>query len=492
MNAFFSPNPSFPSDESKRNDLKNIFKALYTDDFHNTFNNWLNYKSIWNFTYPDQSDVLKILLNTTFVTNEDLKKIIEESVSKKYPENDDMAKISKHMNDEIIMTIVNKQMNSVIQEYDPKQQQEIQKNIKELFFSEVDDQQSIQYSSISQHFKENCSLLSDRKQEELIKKLNEVGMSDELLAKLNKSLSFIAVLDQLFKEKYVVTSSIANVPNLHDHIKNQLNEALRTPAVEQRAMIVFNACFQVFNEMIYSKIESEDDTVKFIFIENNQNNNLEQNVLFKHLNLLFNVHTSNMFRHNIEQSKKYIAHFETPNKFRAAASLASATHVSIARLKFLIQDYFLIINEYNDKSHPDKEDIRDFWERRVLRFGFPIPGTKASNRPRDAPNIDYVTKKANQTLDDDPFTSDHTLILKKNSIWELYKEYAGSVFLNMRHPKIPFFQSIMATIRYLIPDPNVVIEDFLAQLKGNPRRPSSNPINYDFSFAYNPYADIVK
>ena len=270
-----------------------------------------------------------------------------------------------------------------------------------------------------------------------------------------------------------------------------MNVALETQDVDQRPMIIFNACFQVFNELIYSKIESEDETVKFIFIENNQKYNLEQNILYKHLNLLFNVHTSNMFRHNIEQSKKFIAHFETSNKFRSAASLASATHVCIARLKFLIQDYFLIINEYNDKSHPDKEDIRDFWERRVLRFGFPIPGTKASNKPRDAPDIDYVTKKQ-QSLDDDPFTSDHTLILKKNTFWELYKEYAGSVFLNLRHPKIPFFQSIMATIRYLIPDPNVVIDDFLAQLKGSPKKTSRNPINYDFSFSYNPYTDIVR
>ncbi len=492
INAFFSPNPSFPTDEAQRIDLKNIFKSLYSDEFHNKFSNWLNYESIWNFTYPDQSDVLKILLNTSFITNQELKKIIDNSVYKKYPENDDMVKISKIMKDEITLTIMNKQLNNVVDSYDLKQQAEIKKNLQNLFFSDISDENSIQYSSISQHFKENCSLLTDRKQSELIKKLNDIGLSDELLKMINQALSFVDVLDQLFKDKYTVSKNLLNVPNLHDHIKKQLQIALKTKSPKEGTMIVFNACFQVYNELAYSKIENEDETVKFIFIENDERNNLDKNMMCKHLNLLFNVHTSNMFRSNIDQSKKFISSFETLKKFRTAASLASSTHVSIARLKYLIQDYFIIINDYNDKSHPDKEDIRDFWERRVNRFGFPISGTKASNRPRHAPDIDYVTSKANRTTDDDPFTKDHNLILKKNTIWELYKEFASSIFLKTRHPKIPFFQSIMATIRYLIPDPDVVIDDFLAQLKGQPKRKVANPINYDFSFQYNPYIKVVR
>ncbi len=492
INAFFSPNPTFPYDDSRKNNLKKIFKSLYSDAFHNNFATWLNYQSIWNFTYPDQSNVLEILLNSDFLTNQELKKLINDSVFKKYPQYSDMVKISKLMKDEISLSIMNKHLNNVVESYDIKEQAEIRKNIHNLFFSDISDENSIQYSSISQHFKENCSLLSDRKQSELIKKLNDIGLSDELLKLLNQALSFVDVLDQLFKDNYVVSNNLSRVPNLHPHIKNQLDVALKKKRHQKEsAMMIYNACFQVFNELIYFKIENEDDTVKFMFIEKHERNNLEKNDLCKHLNLLFNIHTSTMFRSNIEQSKRFVDSFDTPKKFRTAASLASAAHVSIARLKYLIQDYFVIINDYNDKSHPDKEDIRDFWERRVNRFGFPISGTKASNRPKDAPDIDYVTSRYNRTKDDDPFTKDHNLILKKNTFWELYKEYASSVFLNVRHPKIPFVQSIMATIRYLIPDPTVVIEDFINQLKGKPKQSTRNPVRYDFSFKYNPYVNII-
>jgi hypothetical protein len=81
--------------------------------------------------------------------------------------------------------------------------------------------------------------------------------------------------------------------------------------------------------------------------------------------------------------------------------------------------------------------------------------------------------------------------LKKNTIWELYKEYARALFIETRHPRIPFFQSIMATIRYLIPEPDVLIDNFRKQLNGdNTESTTTNPINYDFSFKYNPYVDI--
>ena len=81
-----------------------------------------------------------------------------------------MVKISKIMKDEITLTIMNKQLNNVVDSYDLKQQAEIKKNLQNLFFSDISDENSIQYSSISQHFKENCSLLTDRKQSELLLK----------------------------------------------------------------------------------------------------------------------------------------------------------------------------------------------------------------------------------------------------------------------------------------------------------------------------------
>ena len=207
INAFFSPNPTFPYDDSRKNNLKKIFKSLYSDAFHNNFATWLNYQSIWNFTYPDQSNVLEILLNSDFLTNQELKKLINDSVFKKYPQYSDMVKISKLMKDEISLSIMNKHLNNVVESYDIKEQAEIRKNIHNLFFSDISDENSIQYSSISQHFKENCSLLSDRKQSELIKKLNDIGLSDELLKLLNQALSFVDVLDQLFKDNYVVSNN---------------------------------------------------------------------------------------------------------------------------------------------------------------------------------------------------------------------------------------------------------------------------------------------
>ena len=169
----------------------------------------------------------------------------------------------------------------------------------------------------------------------------------------------------------------------------------------------------------------------------------------------------------------------------------STAHVSIARLKYLIQDYFVIINEYNDKNNPDKEDIRDFWEKRVNAFGFPMPGTKDENKPKKARNIDYISNRTNRKRSDNPFGEDLDRILIKNTPVELYKEYMKSIFIKMRHPKIPLFQSIMATIRYFIPDPNVVIDNFLKQLKGKTPKRTKNPINYDFSLKYNPYCEIV-
>jgi len=50
----------------------------------------------------------------------------------------------------------------------------------------------------------------------------------------------------------------------------------------------------------------------------------------------------------------------------------------------------------------------------------------------------------------------------------------------------------MATIRYFIPDPNVVIDNFLKQLKGETPTRQINPLNYDFSMSYNPYVAIAE
>ena len=490
LNVFFSPNPQFQSDNKHEATLRQIFKLLYKDDMHDKFELWLSYDSIWNFTYSDERDIIKILLKADFVDKDETRDIVEGIISEE-PSISQMKDITEYMKEEVTNILMQKLLKSVVNSYKNDKKDEVKKNVTRLFFSTTNSNQEIEYGSISQQFKENCTLLDDDTQLELINSLNDAGLSDESLTKINKALSFIEVLQRLFEKNYTVTSNLlANIPNVHDHIKSQLKIALSTSHKRKRAMIVYNSCYRVYNELVYQKIAREG-VEQFLFLDNNEVKNPEKNILCKHLNLLLNVHTVNMHRESIMGYYEFKKTFKTQKEFAEKCSLFSATHVSIARLKYLIQDYFVIINEYNDKSNPDKEDIRDMWEKRVNAFGFVIPDTKASNRPRDGRDIDYVTLSSERTRSEDVFDEDLDMKLKKNTIWELYKEYARALFIETRHPRIPFFQSIMATIRYLIPEPDVLIDNFRKQLNGdNTESTTTNPINYDFSFKYNPYVDI--
>ena len=326
---------------------------------------------------------------------------------------------------------------------------------------------------------------------DLLEKLKQNGFNDpEKFARFNRGISFVDALHRLHKKSYSVRNKdlFRGVPNVHPHIKDTLELSLKEPAARRSSMII-NSCFRVFNEFVYSK---KDDGTKFVFLKGTEVDNYEKNDLARKCLAFFNAHIYSSNVKLIARSKEFVGSYEDEDELEKVVSTMSSAHVGIARLKYMIQDYFVIVSEYNDKSNPDKEDIRDFWEKRVNSFGFKIPGTKPQNRPKDAPNIDYISNRTQKQRSANPFEEDLDRVLKKNTPFELYKEYLKAVFVDMRHPKIPFFQSIMATIRYFIPDPNTVIDNFLAQLNGKTPRKTRNPTNYDFSLKYNPYVSIAE
>ena len=484
VSNFFTPNPSFPGDAKEDAALREIFQDLYGDEFHNKFNDWLQYKSIWNFMYSDRE---------TSVEDKLLPKYANETIDgavEKLKEGDPGAlkTVTSEMRSMIQSKIRTAMFSELLNSYSEEQRAQIEKNLDDLFFKEA---KSIDHGKISQRFEEKCSLLNLEAKRLLTTRMKENGLDSETLLRLNKCLSFVDALDRLNEKSYKVRSrSLFNgVPNLHPHLKDSLALCLKEPEI-RRSSILINACFQVFNEFIYFK-KVTNGQEKFLFLKATEVDHVESNPIAQSCIGLFNMHIYASNKHLIDDATTLKKAVEDDDELDKLTSTLSTSHVSIARMKYLIQDYFVIINEYNDKSNPDKEDIRDFWEKRVNAFGFPIPGTKAENRPKKARNIDYVTNRTKRQRSDDPFSEDLDRILLKNTPFELYKEYMSSVFIEMRHPKIPFFQSIMATIRYFIPDPNVVIDNFLKQLKGRTPRKTQNPTNYDFSLKYNPYCEIV-
>ena len=485
VSHFFTPNPNFPGSPKENTALREIFQDLYGNKFHDSFGDWLQHKSIWNFIYSDRDTFVEDKLLPKY-SNETMNAAIDKL---KGGDTSAITTLTSEMRQLILTNIRTIMFSDLLNSYSPKERAQIEKNLNNLFFK---DTKSLDHGKISQHFEEQCSLLNEEAKKLLISRMKEYGFGfdSDTLSRLNKCLSFVDALEKLSKRSYKVRSQnlFNGVPNLHPHLKQSLKTCLKEPEI-RRSSLLINACFQVFNEFIHFKVN--DGQEKFMFLKSNEVDNLESNSLAKSCIGLFNMHIYSSNKHLIDQSVAFKKSIDDDDELDKVISTMSTTHVSIARLKYLIQDYFVIINEYNDKNNPDKEDIRDFWEKRVNAFGFPMPGTKPENRPKKARNIDYISNRTNRQRSDNPFSEDLDRLLIKNTPVELYKEYMKSIFIDLRHPKIPLFQSIMATIRYFIPDPNVVIDDFLRQLNGQTPRRTRNPINYDFSLKYNPYCEIV-
>lgn len=553
INEFFQPNPSLKKNitDNELYNLKSIFEALYGEEFHKQFSDWFNYDSIWNFAYKNSSDgnldknLLELLIYNSKHsdgTTDTIPKILSETIDGKDKDSENslkeyisknnfdsaMTKMEDYMNgikslisqkatnkildnmirewkDEVIKLKVNEEKNKeAIEDFEKKiseitslrTQTQLMNDVNSLFFSNS----TINYESISQQLNESCSLLDDDAKDKFLKEFNEMSIGRGKLKNIVESMSFINVLDALRKSNYNVThTTLGGINNIHPHIIEVFESINVDSKREEKASILYNACFEVFNEFIYTKY-IYNEVGEFMFLEAKDVNDLSENDLYKNILQYFNVHMILLYKDNIKFAKHFNSIQTSTNK-NTFDSITKA-HVSIARLKYLIQDYFVIIMEYNDKSFPDSSDIRDFWQKRVNSFGINMPGTKKFNRPRDAPDIDYVATRTNRSRknksgersklfnEDGNVIDDLDQVLKKNTPYHLYKEYFWSIF-GTRHPKIPFFQSIIAGIRFMFPDPNTVLDNFLAQLKGKPPSSSNKQINFDFSFKYDPYTRVI-
>lgn len=560
INNFFQPNPSFKKkiEQYEIDNLKSIFEALYGEEFHKRFSNWFNYASIWNFAYKESSDgdldtnllklkihnsknsdgvldtIPKLLSETIDGKDNDSKNSLKEYISKNEFDSA-MTKMEDYMNginSLIFQKATNKIIDNMIREWDEEREKlknksksleegdgktkteskiaEYDKEISEIeslrtqlmndVNSVIFSNSTINYGSISQKLYESFSLLDDDAKDKFLKEFNEMSIGHGKLKNIDESMSFINVLDALRKSNYNVThNTLRGINNIHPHIIEVFKSINVESEREEKASILYNACFEVFNEFIYTKY-TYNGVGEFMFLATEDVNDLSNNDLYKNVLQYFNVHMILLYKDNIKFAKHFNSMQNTTNK--DTFDLITDAHVSIARLKYLIQDYFVIIMEYNDKSFPDKKDIRDFWQKRVNSFGISMPGTKKFNRPRDAPDIDYVATRTNRSRknksgerrklfnEDGNVMEDLDQVLKKNTPYHLYKEYFWSIF-GTRHPKIPFFQSIIAGIRFMFPDPNTVLDNFLAQLKGKLPSSSNKEINFDFSFKYDPYTRVI-
>lgn len=504
MFEFFKPNASFLSsevgsiNENRTALMKSIMERLYRDDFHDRFGIWLNYGSIWNFINKDSKTLLDTLIFNYIRDDVDFKDskqdytVYHNKLKDIKKKTTDVEKLNEALvSNEDIDALGNLLKKVVKDEFlsnlgMSEEQRYAIDNI--LFIGPT--RNSRNYGNISQDtFQDEYCSLDDDKLNSGMKTLSEKGLSIDMLNDLNGALSFIDALTVLGKRNYNVSDNMfnSNVNNVDKDLLGALSEANKKSDRQERYMIVHNACYSLFNKLLYFKY-TKDSKIVFLFHDNKETvdeKTIKTNKLWSFCQLFFNWHMTNCFRDHVKDA---ISFMNDTTTFKEVDFITD-THVSIARLKYLIQDYFVIIQQYNDKQYPDEKDIKDFWEKRVNAFGFVVSDTK-ENKPRDVPDSEYGKAKVNRQRSDNMWEADTEYVLKKNTPVALYFEYLNSVFLEFRHPKIPFFQSIMATIRYLIPAPNVLLDNFLNQIKGKQSAPApKNPNNYDFSFNYNPYYD---
>lgn len=521
MFAFFKPNNSFvtPSEEADAKNidgqaaqLRRIMEKLYKDDFHNAFGIWLNYNSIWNFINKDSNTLLDTLVfnyisDDQFVsTQHDVKADYVVYYNKiKAVKLSRGAKTSTELFDQLILA-----SNDDITALGNVLKQTIKDEfMRGLGLSEdqryaIDNmmfvgptKNSKNYGNISHDtFKEEYCSLDDGNDKLSVglNTLSGLGISMEMFNNLNNAISFVDTLTVLSKRNYNVSNGMFNssVNNLHGSVIEAVAEANKKSNRQEKYMLVHNACYTLFNELFYFKYEKDGKRV-FLFHDNKETfdeSSGKSRAISRLCNLFFNLHLVNCFKTQVADAISFMDNDKAV--FDKEVNFITDAHVSIARLKYLIQDYFIIIQQYNDKQYPDEKDIKDFWEKRVNSFGFVVANTK-ENKPRSVPESEYGKAKVNRERSDDMWEADTDYVLQKNTPVALYFEYLKAVLMQFRHPKIPLFQSIMATIRYMIPPPNVLLDNFMNQIKGTPSasNTSGNSVEYDFSFKYNPYYDSL-
>lgn len=518
MFDFFKPNNSFvtPSDDGaaintdgSTAQLRRIMEKLYRDDFHNAFGIWLNYNSIWNFINKDSNTLLDTLVfnyisDDQFVsTQHDVKADYVVYYNKlKAVKLSRGAKTSTELFNQMILssnddiTALGNMLKRTIKDEFIRGlglSQDQRYAIDNMMFVGP-TKNSKNYGNISlDTFKDEYCALDDGNDKLSVglNTLSGMGISMDMLNNLNNAISFVDTLTVLSKRNYNVSNGMFNssVNNLHRSVIEAVSQASRKGNRQEKYMLVHNACYTLFNELFYFKYEKEGKNV-FLFHENKETfdeSSGKTRAIWRLCHLFFNLHMMNCFRSQVTDA---ISFMDDKAVFEKEVDFITDAHVSIARLKYLIQDYFIIIQQYNDKQYPDEKDVKDFWEKRVNAFGFVVASTK-ENRPRNVPESEYGKAKVNRQRSDDMWEADTDYVLQKNTPLALYFEYLKAVFMEFRHPRIPFFQSIMASIRYMIPPPNVLLDNFMNQIKGKPAVSSttSNSVQYDFSFKYNPYYD---
>jgi len=527
MFAFFKPNNNFMTptgdDVVKNTDgpaaqLRSIMEKLYKDNFHDAFGVWLNYNSVWNFINKDSTTLLNTMVfnyiaddhfasPATADTNDSavsdgaadyvvyynkLKAIKLGTGAKKSTEllnqliltsNDDITALGNMLK----KTLIDEFMKGLGLGED---QRYAFNNM--LFVGPTKN--SNNYGNISQDtFKEEYCALDDGSDKLTIaaNMLSELGISFDVL---NNALSFVDTLTVLSKRNYNVSNGMfdSSVNNLHKTVIEAVVEASKKANRQEKYMLVHNACYTLFNELLYFKYQKDGKSV-FLFHDSKETVNessVKTQAIWRLCHLFFNLHMINCFKSQVSDAISFMD--DDKVEFEKEIDFITDAHVSIARMKYLIQDYFIVIQEYNDKQYPDEKDVKDFWEKRVNAFGITVAKTE-ENKPRSVPESEYGKAKVDRERSDDMWEADTDYVLWKNTPIALYIESLWAVFLQFRHPRIPFFQSIMATIRYMIPPPNVLLENFMNQIKGTPTvaSASDDPGEYDFSFKYNPFFDVL-
>jgi len=314
VGAFFHPNPTFRKDitDNEFAELKAIFEALYAEDFHKQFSDWFNHDSIWNFVYKDSSDssgsldtnLLKLKIygiTTTELT--DTIEGLELDISKNEYDSA-MKKMQDYMN-EIKSLVAQKATNKILDNMVREWKEEISKltaklnrlddgeekdktqqaivdyqqkitdlekvksslvnDVNSLFFSDT----SINYESISQQLNDSCSLLDDDAKTKFLNEFNEMSIGQGKLKNIVESTSFINVLNALNKSDYNVSqSTLRGINNIHPHIFEVFKTINGNGNItkKEKASILYNACFEVFNEFIYTKY-TYNGVGEFMFLE---------------------------------------------------------------------------------------------------------------------------------------------------------------------------------------------------------------------------------
>jgi hypothetical protein len=430
MFSFFQPNKSFIADaiDPKPDDtaasivqLRKIMEKLYKDDFHNAFGTWINYNSIWNFINKDSIILLNTLVfnyiaedhfkstqhnaKATYVVYYNKLKAIKQSKDIKPPElfkqlllstKDDITALGdvlkETLKDEFLLALgLGTDQRSALNDI--------------MFIGPTNNAKND--GNISQDvFTDKYCALDDDKLTQTLNVLSKMGISLEMIDNLNNAISFIDTLTVLSSRNYNVSGGMfdSSVNNLQKVVLEAVGKATKKDNKLEKYMLIHNACYTLFNELLYFKYQKDDKTV-FLFHDNKETvdeSKMKTGAMWGLCSLFFNLHLINCFQLQVSNA---ISFMDNTKVFDDEIDFITDTHVSIARLKYLIQDYFIVIQQYNDKQNPDPQDIKDFWEKRVNAFGFVVADTK-HNTPRNVPESEYGKAKVNRERSKDMWEAD--------------------------------------------------------------------------------------